>query len=167
MRNWASWTLLLILAAAAAAGAVERGTVVPGGHVNLIELDNQIISPVTGQYIREAIDRSEQDGAQCLIVELDTPGGLLESTREIVKRIMNARVPVVVYVAPAGSRAGSARVFITLAAHVAAMAPSTNIGAAHPVELGVKNRGLKSFCARTIGMGIQRRRRNRPSRTTR
>ena len=105
----------------------------PPGHVNVIELDNRIISPVTQQYIEEAIDRSESDGAVALVIKLDTPGGLLESTRGIVKRMMNARVPVVVYVAPSGSRAGSAGVFITLAAHVAAMAPSTNIGAAHPV----------------------------------
>jgi len=105
-------------------------------HVNVIELDNEIISPVTQQYIEAGIDRSEQDGAVCLIIKLDTPGGLLESTRGIVKRIMNARVPVAVYVAPAGSRAGSAGVFITMAAHVAAMAPSTNIGAAHPVMIG-------------------------------
>ena len=104
-------------------------------HVNVIELDNQIISPVTQQYIEGAIDRSETDGAVCLVIKLDTPGGLLESTRAIVKRVMNAKVPVVVYIAPSGSRAGSAGVFITLAAHVAAMAPSTNIGAAHPVTV--------------------------------
>ncbi|MBI2496290.1 MAG: ATP-dependent Clp protease proteolytic subunit, partial [Candidatus Omnitrophica bacterium] len=105
-------------------------------HVNVIELDNRIISPVTQQYIVDAIERSESDGATCLVIKLDTPGGLLESTRAIVKRIMNAKVPVAVYVAPSGSRAGSAGVFITLAAHVAAMAPSTNIGAAHPVVVG-------------------------------
>ena len=105
-------------------------------HVNVIELDNQIVSPVTQQYIEEAISRSETDAAVCLVILLDTPGGLLESTRAIVKRIMNAKVPVAVYVAPSGSRAGSAGVFITLAGHVAAMAPSTNIGAAHPVAVG-------------------------------
>ena len=105
-------------------------------HANLIELDNQVISPVTQRYIFEAIERSESDGAVCLILQLDTPGGLLEATRAIVKRIMNAKVPIAVYVAPSGSRAGSAGVFITLAAHVAAMAPSTTIGAAHPVTVG-------------------------------
>ena len=108
---------------------------VQAAHVNVIELDNRIISPVTQQYITDAIDRSERDGAVGLVIQLDTPGGLLESTRAIVKRIMNARVPVIVYVAPSGSRAGSAGLFITLAAHVAAMAPSTNIGAAHPVSV--------------------------------
>jgi membrane-bound serine protease (ClpP class) len=103
--------------------------------VNVIELDNKIVSPVTERYISHAIERSESDGAVCLVILLDTPGGLLESTRTIVKRMMNAKVPIAVYVAPSGSRAGSAGAFITLAAHVAAMAPSTNIGAAHPVSM--------------------------------
>ncbi len=105
-------------------------------HVNVIELDNQIISPVTQQYILESLARSEREQAACLVLMLDTPGGLLESTRAIVKGLMNAKIPVVVYVAPSGARAGSAGVFITLASHIAAMAPSTNIGAAHPVEVG-------------------------------
>ncbi len=117
-------------------------------HVNVIELDNRIINPVTQQYIEEAIERSEQDASACLILKLDTPGGLLDSTRAIVKRIMNARVPVVVYVAPSGSRAGSAGVFITLSAHVAAMAPSTNIGAAHPVGVGGEGGPLKKLIKR-------------------
>jgi membrane-bound serine protease (ClpP class) len=116
--------------------------------VNVIELDNQIISPVTHQYIAEALERSETDGAECLILILDTPGGLLESTRAIVKRIMNARVPVVVYVGPSGARAGSAGVFITLAGHIAAMAPSTNIGAAHPVAVGEKGGPVKKLIRR-------------------
>jgi membrane-bound serine protease (ClpP class) len=103
--------------------------------VNVIELDNKIISPVTQRYIVDAIERSETDGAVALIILIDTPGGLLESTRVIVKRMMNAKVPIAVYVSPSGSRAGSAGAFITLAAHVAAMAPSTNIGAAHPVTM--------------------------------
>jgi len=121
-------------------GLVWLGLCLPeqaqAAHVNLIELDNQIISPVTQQYIVEAIARSETDGAVCLVILLDTPGGLLESTRTIVKRMMNAKVPIAVYVAPPGSRAGSAGVFITLAGHIAAMATSTNIGAAHPVVVG-------------------------------
>lgn len=117
-------------------------------HVNVIELDNQIISPVTHQYVAEAIEQSETDGAECLILILDTPGGLLESTRAIVKRIMNARVPVVVYVGPSGARAGSAGVFITLASHIAAMAPSTNIGAAHPVAIGEKGGPVKKLIRR-------------------
>jgi len=121
---------------------------VEAAHVNVIELDNQVISPVTQQYILEAVDRSETDGAVLLVIQLDTPGGLLESTRTIVKRLMNAKVPVAVYVAPSGSRAGSAGVFITLAAHVAAMAPSTNIGAAHPVVVGEGGGPVKKLIRR-------------------
>jgi len=100
-----------------------------------ITLDDDIITPVAVEYIETSIKKAEADGAAALLIELDTPGGLLSSTRRIVKDIMNATVPVIVYVAPSGARAGSAGVFITLAAHVAAMAPSTNIGAAHPVSL--------------------------------
>ncbi|MFA4875152.1 MAG: nodulation protein NfeD [bacterium] len=101
-----------------------------------ISLEGDIINPASAEYIIKAIDKAEADNARFLIIELDTPGGLLTSTREIVKKIMNARVPVVTYVAPMGARAGSAGVFITLASHIAAMAPSTNIGAAHPVVVG-------------------------------
>lgn len=100
-----------------------------------IRLDDEVINPIAVEYIESSIRKSEKDGAAALIIELDTPGGLLTSTRKIVKSIMNADVPILVYVAPSGARAGSAGVFITLAAHVAAMAPSTNIGAAHPVSL--------------------------------
>jgi len=83
-----------------------------------------------------AIDRAQAERAQALIIQLDTPGGLERSMRAIVQRMMNAEVPVIVYVAPTGARAASAGVFITMAAHVAAMAPATNIGAASPVALG-------------------------------
>jgi len=102
----------------------------------VLELKNKIIGPVTADYISDGIARAHAQSYQGVIIEMDTPGGLLESTRRIVKAILNAPVPVVVYVAPGGSRAGSAGVFITLAAHVAAMAPPTNIGAAHPVMMG-------------------------------
>ena len=127
---------LLVLLAVLLVVEVGRCAPVHAAHVNVIELDNQIVSPVTQQYILDAIGRSEREGAACLVLMLDTPGGLLESTRAIVKGIMNANVPIVVYVAPSGARAGSAGVFITLASHIAAMAPSTNIGAAHPVVVG-------------------------------
>lgn len=108
----------------------------PAPAIPILTIDDSIINPVTAEYIMDAIDRAESEQSSALVIELDTPGGLLTSTRMIVKKIMNAKVPVIVYVAPSGSRAGSAGVFITLAAHVAAMAPSTNIGAAHPVEMG-------------------------------
>lgn len=96
---------------------------------------NSAITPSSSSQIKRAIEWSENMQFEALIIELNTPGGLLESTREIVQNIMNSKVPVIVYVAPSGSRAGSAGVFITLAGHIAAMAPGTNIGAAHPVGL--------------------------------
>ena len=95
-----------------------------------------VISPVTLRLVETAIERASTQHAQALVILLDTPGGLERSTRAIVQRILNAEIPVVVYVAPTGARAASAGVFITLAASVAAMAPATNIGAAHPVALG-------------------------------
>lgn len=95
-----------------------------------------VINPVATDYIQAAINQAVDEGSECLIIRMDTPGGLMKSMHEIVKGIMAARVPVVVYIAPAGSRAASAGVFITYSAHVAAMAPGTNIGAAHPVNLG-------------------------------
>jgi len=109
---------------------------VPSSRVHLIQLDDDTINPVTADYITQSIDRAYEENAQCLIIKMDTPGGLLNSTRLIVKRMLTAKVPVVVYIAPSGSRAGSAGVFITYASHIAAMAPSTNIGAAHPVQMG-------------------------------
>ncbi|HKI47357.1 MAG TPA: nodulation protein NfeD [Balneolales bacterium] len=103
--------------------------------MNLIQIDGAI-GPTTYSYIARGIGESEEQQVQCLIIELDTPGGLLETTKEIVKAILASKVPVVVYVAPQGASAGSAGTFITLAAHIAAMAPATNIGAAHPVTIG-------------------------------
>jgi membrane-bound serine protease (ClpP class) len=103
--------------------------------VDLIVIDGSI-NPAVDDYIRESIGRAKSNGAQALIIQLDTPGGLLSSTRTIVKEILGAPIPVMVYVAPSGAGAGSAGVFITMSAHVAAMAPGTNIGAAHPVAGG-------------------------------
>ena len=109
-----------------------------------IELNDDTINPVTAEYIAGSIEKAYQDNAVCLIIKLDTPGGLLNSTRLIVKKMLTSPVPVVVYIAPSGSHAGSAGVFITYASHVAAMAPSTNIGAAHPVQMGGEKPGKKS-----------------------
>ncbi|MCD6353673.1 MAG: nodulation protein NfeD [Proteobacteria bacterium] len=103
--------------------------------VNLAKVEG-VINPVAAEFIDSIIKTSEEESAHCLIIQLDTPGGLDTSMRQIVKAILNAEVPVIVYVAPAGARAASAGVMITMAAHVAAMAPGTNIGAAHPVALG-------------------------------
>ncbi|TVQ15806.1 MAG: nodulation protein NfeD [Balneolaceae bacterium] len=94
------------------------------------------IGPTTASYIQRAIDESIEMGAEMLIIELDTPGGLLESTKHIVQSMLASNLPVVVYVSPMGASAGSAGTFITLASHVAAMAPGTNIGAATPVQMG-------------------------------
>ena len=104
-------------------------------HVSVIKIEG-VINPVVAEFIAKGIDKAYETGAECLIIELDTPGGLDASMRKIVKRIFGAEVPVIVYVSPSGSRAASAGVFITLAAHTAAMAPGTNIGAAHPVNIG-------------------------------
>lgn len=103
---------------------------------------NESINPASAEFIQQAIQTSEKSNAECLIIELNTPGGLLTSTRDIVSHIMGSRVPVVVYVSPSGARAGSAGVFITMAAHLAAMAPGTNIGAAHPVDMQGKADGV-------------------------
>jgi membrane-bound serine protease (ClpP class) len=95
-----------------------------------------IISPSTADFIVSAIHKAEEARAEVLILELDTPGGLDLSMRVIIKEILRSSVPIVVYVSPSGARAASAGAFITIAAHVAAMAPGTNIGAAHPVQMG-------------------------------
>jgi membrane-bound serine protease (ClpP class) len=95
-----------------------------------------VINPVTAEYLHDALAFAEAERAQALVIKLDTPGGLDTSMRLIIKDITGASLPVIVYVAPSGGRAASAGVFITLAAHIAAMAPGTNIGAAHPVAMG-------------------------------
>ena len=95
-----------------------------------------VINPVLVDYIERGINQAEEDNAVACIIQIDTPGGLDDSMRDIVKNIVDARVPVVVYVSPSGARAASAGVFITMAAHVAVMAPNTAIGAAHPVSIG-------------------------------
>jgi membrane-bound serine protease (ClpP class) len=104
-------------------------------HVGLIEIDGAI-GPATATYISRGIDVAAKQNDACLIVQLDTPGGLLDSTKEIVEKFYASPVPVVVYVAPSGANAGSAGTFITMAADIAAMAPHTSIGAAHPVSMG-------------------------------
>jgi membrane-bound serine protease (ClpP class) len=98
---------------------------------------NAAITPPIAEYILQSIDEAAKSGAEGLIIRLDTPGGLDLAMRDIAKGILNAPIPVIVYVSPSGARAASAGVIITVAAHVAAMAPGTNIGAAHPVGLGI------------------------------
>jgi membrane-bound serine protease (ClpP class) len=116
--------ILLLLPAAVSAGNVARVT---------IDLP---IGPVAAKVIEESVDRAFDEGMSALIIEMDTPGGLDQSMRLICRKLLNADLPVIVYVAPSGARAASAGLFIAYAAHVAAMAPGTNIGAAHVVNMG-------------------------------
>jgi len=103
--------------------------------VMLATIDGSI-NPASANYLIEAISQSERESAAALLIELDTPGGLVSSTKDIIQAMLNAEVPILVYVAPRGAWASSAGTFITVAANVAAMAPGTSIGAAHPVGVG-------------------------------
>jgi len=127
MRRWLSIFLVLLTC-----------RLVPGvraANVGLIKI-NGAIGPATASYISRAVELAGSRNDGCLIIQLDTPGGLLESTKEIVQKLYESKIPVVVYVAPSGANAASAGCFITLASDVAAMAPHTSIGAAHPVSIG-------------------------------
>ena len=139
-RPLASLTAGFLLAALLAAPALAAQPVAT------IKLDG-VISPVTVRLVEAALARAQAEHAGALVIELDTPGGLERSMRVICQRLLNAEVPVIVYVAPTGGRAASAGVFITMAAHVAAMAPATNIGAAHPVAIsgGVDKESMKKI----------------------
>ena len=123
------------LSVAAAGLAAVPALGAPAPRVDLVDVSGPI-GPAAAEYVSRSIRVAAADGAQCLVVRLDTPGGLLDSMKDIVQAFYASPVPVVVFVAPEGSSAGSAGCFITLAADVAAMAPHSNIGAAHPVELG-------------------------------
>ena len=105
------------------------------GTVHVIRVEDAI-TPVIAEFIIKSIAEAEQESALCLIIEMDTPGGLDLAMRTIIKQIMASEIPIVVYVSPSGARAASAGAIIALASHIAAMAPGTNIGAAHPVSLG-------------------------------
>ncbi len=124
--------LLLLLIIIILATAVRA---LPAKREVLVLTYNGIINPVASEFITKAIDKASNEKAEAIVIELDTPGGLDTSMRDIVKKIIGSDTPVVVYVAPSGARAASAGVFITLSANIAAMAPGTNIGAAHPVSL--------------------------------
>ncbi len=149
----------LAVALAAMVGGGARAEVpLPAPLVLQLTIDGTI-NPATAIYIAEGLAAARERGAAALLIQLDTPGGLLESTKTIVKDLLGAPLPVIVYVAPSGGGATSAGVFITLAAHVAAMAPGTNIGAAHPVggqgesidgDLGKKVENFTASLGRTI-----------------
>lgn len=136
-----------------------------GGDIILIRIDGSI-NPSTSDYIKKAINEAKGRNAECLIIELNTPGGLLKSTRYIVSDLLSSPVPVVVYVSPGGSQAASAGVFITLASNIAAMAPGTNIGASHPVGGGgekvdsVMNEKITNDAAAFIRSISEKRKRN-------
>ena len=155
--------LILLLTVAFSVMAQTKDAAAP--HVDLISIDGTI-NPAVDDFIRESIGRAKAGGAKALIIELDTPGGLLNSTRTIVKEMLGAEVPLIVYVAPSGAGAGSAGVFITMAAHIAAMAPGTNIGAAHPVAgagqevKGVMGEKIENFTASFSESIAQKRGRN-------
>ena len=112
------------------AGSTARAAT---GEIRILTLEG-IINPVSARYVVRSIEQAEEEGAVAVVIAVDTPGGLLDSTRDMIGSILNARVPVAVHVQPPGARAASAGVFVTLAAHVAAMAPNTTIGAATPVS---------------------------------
>ena len=105
----------------------------------LVATLNGVINPITDSYVSKAVDRAVSTQANALIIQMDTPGGLDTSMRGIIKKILGAPVPVVIFVSPSGARAASAGLYITEAADIAVMAPGTNIGSAHPVSLGGSN----------------------------
>jgi len=130
--------ILILAALAAASAALAAPAKAP--LVRHLKIEG-VVSPIMAEFLVEGIERAEEDGAALVVVSLDTPGGLDPSMREIIKKVLASKVPVAVYVWPPGGRAASAGTFITLAAHVAAMAPNTSIGAAHPVTLGMGGEG--------------------------
>lgn len=127
---WLAGGLLFAVAPAGAAPARQAGPV-----VKVLNFDAEV-NPITAGYVRRGIADAQRIGAAALVLEINTPGGLMSSMDEITQMIINSPVPVIAYVTPSGARAASAGVFITYACHVAAMAPATNIGSAHPVDAG-------------------------------
>jgi membrane-bound serine protease (ClpP class) len=160
MRGWCSSLLVLLVP-----GLVCQ---VRATDVGLIKIDSAI-GPATASYIARATQVAAAQNNTCLIIQLDTPGGLLESTKTIVQTLYASSVPIIVYVAPSGANAASAGCFITLAADIAAMAPHTSIGAAHPVSIGgggeekmddVMKQKMENYASSYIEAIAEKRRRN-------
>ena len=141
MKRWISIAIAGLVFGAAATHAAQVG---------LIKIDGAI-GPATANYIARALDLAASQNDECLVIELNTPGGLATSMDDIVQDFYASRVPVVVYVSPEGAMAGSAGVYITLAADVAAMAPHTTIGAAHPVSMGSEDETTNSIMMQKVG----------------
>ena len=141
MKRWISLAITGLILGAAATRAAQVG---------LIKIDGAI-GPATASYISRAIDNAAAQNDECLVIELNTPGGLANSMNDIVQDFYTERVPTVVYVAPEGAMAGSAGVYITLAADIAAMAPHTTIGAAHPVDMGNESETTNSIMMQKVG----------------
>ena len=129
-------SLVIIGTCALLAGLIAAPVAAQAESLVVVASYDGVITPVAAEYLHDALLSAQDSGAQALIIRLNTPGGLDPSMRLIIKDIIGATIPVVVYVSPSSGRAASAGVFITMAAHVAAMAPGTNIGAAHPVVMG-------------------------------
>jgi membrane-bound serine protease (ClpP class) len=136
--------ILILLVTSVCAFAEEKKPV-----FNIISVDGIITSP-TAKYIAQSIEEANKEGAEGLIILLDTPGGMDTAMRDIAKSILNAPLPVIVFVYPPGARAASAGVIITQAAHIAVMAPGTNIGAAHPVAIGPGGSGMDKTMSRKV-----------------
>ncbi|HZF00859.1 MAG TPA: nodulation protein NfeD [Methylomirabilota bacterium] len=141
MKRWISIAIAGLVFGAAATHAAQVG---------LIKI-NGAIGPATANYISRALDLAANQNDECLVIELNTPGGLASSMDDIVQKFYAAKIPIVVYVSPEGAMAGSAGVYITLAADVAAMAPHTTIGAAHPVSMGSEDETTNSIMMQKVG----------------
>jgi len=134
----------------ATAGLILGAVATRAAQVGLIKIDGAI-GPATASYISRAIDTAAAQNDECLVIQLNTPGGLVNSMNDIVQEFYASRVPTVVYVAPEGAMAGSAGVYITLAADIAAMAPHATIGAAHPVQMDNESETTNSIMMQKIG----------------
>ena len=127
-----AWSMSIVAGVALLAGASSRAQTQQPTHIYTAEIDG-IIHPVAAEYVAEVIAKADADKAALVVFTLRTPGGLVDSTRDINNAIIHAKTPVAVFVGPSGNRAASAGFLITIAADIAAMAPATHIGAAHPV----------------------------------